>query len=97
MNAEARQRVQKAVQAKVDRITKNPRVVPVIPVEDLERGEWYIGDCWCNHVALWDGEFFVTFKATSSGYRQTLEIGYVGAGTTGAGGFKPYKRIPNPR
>ena len=94
MNAEARQRLQQAVQAKVDRLSKNPRVHSVIPFDELERGAWYLGDSWCSHVAVWDGEFFVTLKATSNGYAHAVEIGYVGIGGTG---FKPYKRIPNPR
>ena len=96
MNAEARQRLQKAVQAKVDRLSKNPRITAVIPFEELERGAWYVGDCWCGHVALWDGEFFITFKDTSSGYKQVVEIGYA-TNREGACKFVPYKRIPNPR
>ena len=96
MNAETRQRLQKAVQAKVDRVSKNPRITPVIPFDELERGAWYVGDCWCSHVAVWDGEFFVTFKATSTGYKQTVEIGYAATNNDRAR-FKPYKHIPNPR
>ena len=96
MNAEARQRLQQAVQAKVDRLSKNPRIIPVIPSEELERGAWYVGSCWVCHVAMWDGEFFTTIKATGVGTQIVPMVPYASELAI-RGGFIPYKRIPNPR
>ena len=93
MNAEARQRLQKAVQAKVDRVSKNPRPHNAVPFDELEVGAWYVGDCWCSHVAMWDGEFFQTLRL--GGIR--VEVETIGYSTLNPTGFKPYKRIPNPR
>ena len=90
--------LQKEIQKKVDRATKGQSLLlnPAIPQDELTPGEWYIGDCYLTHVALWDGEFFTTFKPGEPGLSCMKTIGYTDSLAI-RGGFIPLKRIPNPR
>jgi 3-hydroxy-3-methylglutaryl CoA synthase len=79
-----RKKIQKAVQAKVDRLNAKQKQKEVVPIEELKVGAWYTGDSWCTHVAMWDGECFLSFRG-----KDVVLFGYGAASNA----FSPHGEI----
>lgn len=85
--------LQKAVQAKVDRLN-GVRNYRAIPQEELTKGEWYLGESRLAHLAEWDGEFFRTL--INSEWRIQYLM-YTPVPRDTGDSFMPLKRIPKPK